>query len=398
MEPRLVRGSLVYTFASPRRLGPGLLCRRVLRLLHSIVLGRPAVEKNAVGGSWEKLGELGKQAGKLRAESSPLCVSLRTRLARSGLGWLAILAVFAPVAAASSGEGAANEVLAGDDGYVGIAICQACHSAETQHWEETRHAELFLKSPRTPLEERACEACHGPGAAHAADPGDREAILAFTREGDRSVEDMNAACLQCHTSGPRVHWAGSMHETEALACSDCHNPMARMSPTGLLREPSLNETCFACHPTQRVDFRKRSRMPLLEGKMNCADCHQPHGSPNEPLLHGTSKVDLCTTCHASKRGPFIWEHAPVTEDCTTCHLPHGSNRDNLLVDSPPFLCQECHSQTGLAHPPATLMTREDLASGSIPAARDPRIMARGCLTCHSQIHGSNHPSGARFHR
>jgi hypothetical protein len=23
---------------------------------------------------------------------------------------------------------------------------------------------------------------------------------------------------------------------------------------------------------------------------------------------------------------------------------------------------------------------------------------RGCVNCHAQIHGSNHPSGARFHR
>lgn len=326
-------------------------------------------------------------------------IAPRTR--RTAFGLLLAAAVL-PAAASAAPDAAANEPSGGgpaaSDGYVGIEVCQACHSAETQHWRGTRHAELFLENPRTPLEKRACEACHGPGAAHVSDPANPESILAFTRGGDRPVEDMNAACLQCHTSGPRVHWEGSIHENESLACSDCHNPMARMSPSGLLRETSLNETCFACHPTQRVDFRKRSHMPLLEGKMDCSDCHQPHGSATEPLLRATSTVDLCTSCHAAKRGPFIWEHAPVTEDCTTCHRPHGSNRENLLVASPPFLCQECHSQAGLAHPPAALLTRENLASGASPAARDPRIIARGCLTCHSQIHGSNHPSGARFHR
>jgi hypothetical protein len=25
-------------------------------------------------------------------------------------------------------------------------------------------------------------------------------------------------------------------------------------------------------------------------------------------------------------------------------------------------------------------------------------MVRGCVNCHAQIHGSNHPSGSRFHR
>ena len=284
------------------------------------------------------------------------------------------------------------------DGYVGMESCRACHSVETDHWRNTIHAEVFLKNPRTELERRACEACHGPGAGHVAAPSDPSRILAFTRRGDRETGEQNAACLQCHLEGERVHWAGSAHDREALACSDCHDAMTRTSPSGLLSESTVNETCFTCHPAQRVEFRKRSHMPLLEGKMQCTDCHQPHGSINDPLLLGSSNFDLCTSCHADKRGPFIWEHAPVTEGCTSCHLPHGSNRENLLVTSPPFLCQECHAQIGVVNHPIELMTRENLASGSLPAGRDPRLIGRSCVTSHVQIHGSNHPSGARFHR
>jgi DmsE family decaheme c-type cytochrome len=139
-------------------------------------------------------------------------------------------------------------------------------------------------------------------------------------------------------------------------------------------------------------------MPLLEGKMQCTDCHQPHGSVNDPLLLASSTFDLCTSCHADKRGPFIWEHAPVTEGCTSCHLPHGSNRAHLLITSPPFLCQQCHNQIGVVNHPTELLTPENLASGSVPAGRDPRLVGRGCVTCHAQIHGSNHPGGAQFHR
>jgi cytochrome c2 len=39
--------------------------------------------------------------------------------------------------------------------------------------------------------------------------------------------------------------------------------------------------------------------------------------------------------------------------------------------------------------------RGNLAGGSFP---DERILNRGCANCHSQIHGSNHPSGPRLHR
>ena len=174
--------------------------------------------------------------------------------------------------------------------------------------------------------------------------------------------------------------------------------MSKISATSLLRESSVKQTCFSCHPIQRVEFRKRSHMPLFEGKLDCHDCHQAHGSVTDPLLRASSTFELCTNCHSDKRGPFIWEHAPVTEGCMSCHLPHGSNRDSLLVTSPPFLCQQCHAQLGIANHPIELLTPENLGTAGIPANRDSRIIGRGCINCHVQIHGSNHPSGARFHR
>ncbi len=279
--------------------------------------------------------------------------------------------------------------------YVGEAICRGCHAQEAKHWNDTVHAEVFRRAKSGDPGARACEACHGPGSRHVASGGQPADILAFTRGSRAAVEEMNAACLACHASGARIHWTGSTHEAEGLACSDCHNPMTRTSATGLLRELTVNQTCFTCHPAQRAEFRKRSHMPLLEGRISCADCHQPHGSITDPLLRADSVNHLCTSCHPEKRGPFLWEHAPVTESCLNCHRPHGSNRDALLTTSPPFLCQECHAQLGLANHPGALQTRANLAGGRRP---DERVVNRGCINCHVQIHGSNHPSGARFHR
>lgn len=282
--------------------------------------------------------------------------------------------------------------------YLGHAVCVGCHSIEAEHWDETIHAKVFLLNPRTLAERRGCEACHGPGSEHLKAPTDRSRIISFTRESHLEIEQMNGVCLECHAGGARIQWSGSAHQAEEVACSDCHNPMTKMSENGLLREATTRATCFACHPRQRVEFGKRSHMPLFEGKIECDDCHQPHGSATNPLLRADSIFELCTNCHSDKRGPFIWEHAPVTEGCTSCHLPHGSNRDSLLVTSPPFLCQQCHAQIGVQNHPIALQTSENLASGQIAANRDPRIIGRGCVTCHVQIHGSNHPSGARFHR
>jgi DmsE family decaheme c-type cytochrome len=168
--------------------------------------------------------------------------------------------------------------------------------------------------------------------------------------------------------------------------------MARFSATGLLKKASVSETCYTCHQQQRAEFRKRSHMPLPEGKMSCENCHNPHGSPTRPLLNADSVNDLCYSCHAEKRGPFLWEHAPVRENCLNCHEAHGSNQEALLVAARPFLCQQCH--TSRTHQ-NRLATVSNLASGPDP---NQRVIARSCQTCHAQIHGSNHPTGVRFLR
>ncbi|MBI2834510.1 MAG: cytochrome C, partial [Acidobacteria bacterium] len=97
----------------------------------------------------------------------------------------------------------------------------------------------------------------------------------------------------------------------------------------------------------------------------------------------------CVNCHAEKRGPFLWEHAPVRENCTTCHDPHGASNDRMLVSKAPMLCQRCHVSS---RHPATIYDAVAVTS------RNSRIIGRACLNCHPNIHGSNHPSGNTFQR
>jgi hypothetical protein len=63
-----------------------------------------------------------------------------------------------------------------------------------------------------------------------------------------------------------------------------------------------------------------------------------------------------------------------------------------LVTTEALLCQRCHSQ--VVHP------SEPLIAATPPYGVVPheRLINRGCGNCHAQIHGSNHPSGPRFHR
>lgn len=276
--------------------------------------------------------------------------------------------------------------------YVGEARCASCHALEKEHWAHTSHAKAFRLNPKNELQKKSCEACHGPGSKHLENAADKSALINFTRKGDTPIEKQNGQCLQCHKGGQRIGWNGSMHQTNQVACTDCHNPMTKGSATGLLAKAGITETCFTCHQQQRAEFNKRSHMPVTEGKMSCEDCHNPHGSNTRPMLKADNLNQLCYTCHAEKRGPFTWEHAPVRENCMNCHSPHGSNNEKLLTVARPFLCQQCH--THVQHP-NDLVTKGNTPAGG---ATDPRGANRNCQNCHAQIHGSNSPSGVRMHR
>jgi DmsE family decaheme c-type cytochrome len=282
--------------------------------------------------------------------------------------------------------------------YVGEKTCLQCHTIEEKHFGHSLHAKVFRLNPKNDLEARVCEACHGPGSRHVSAPTEKRNIVRFTRDSETPLEEQNAQCLTCHKGGQRLHWPGSIHATNQLGCGDCHNPMARLSANSLLKKTSIAETCYTCHQQQRAEFKRRSHMPVPEGKMSCADCHNPHGSGTKPLLKANSINETCYACHAEKRGPFNWEHAPVRESCSNCHHPHGSNHDKLLVAARPYLCQQCHGNT--FHPSAFYGAYQtgNNVFGQPGVALNSRVMGRSCLTCHAQVHGSNHPAGARFQR
>jgi DmsE family decaheme c-type cytochrome len=142
------------------------------------------------------------------------------------------------------------------------------------------------------------------------------------------------------------------------------------------------ETCFQCHKDKRAQMARSSHMPLREGKIVCSDCHNPHGTANESLLKTATINDTCYKCHAEKRGPFLFEHTPVRENCLNCHEAHGSINEFMLKISRPRLCAECH---GIGHAPTG-------------GPNSYQIMGRACMNCHTQIHGTNSPSGALLHR
>lgn len=281
-----------------------------------------------------------------------------------------------------------------------------CHQKEPITFIlQTPHA--VKGDARTPFAQHQCETCHGPSPEHIAESG-KPVTVVFKGKLASPAAERNAKCLSCHGAGLRMHWSGSQHESRGVACNDCHTIHA--TDQKVLRKATQADVCYACHKNERAQSRRISTHPLAatglsaSAKMSCSDCHNPHGSTGPKLLVKNSVTETCFTCHAEKRGPFLWEHAPVSDDCTNCHTPHGSSNAPLLKARAPWLCQECHSGDHAAQ----VNSGANLAAGNLttvnglqqPGAATPRVQssARACLNCHVLVHGSNHPAGAKFQR
>ncbi len=289
-------------------------------------------------------------------------------------------------------------------------VCTICHN---ENWRtpvlsiyQTRHG--VRADARAP----GCQNCHGESDAHRKDPvgTSPEVVFGANSKHLSPAEARNTSCLNCHESRilPRTNWSGSEHETRGVACTSCHD--LHTPDMKVLSKATQAAVCFGCHKTQRAQTHRISTHPLAvtsigsAPKMACSDCHNPHGSTGPKLLVKNSVNETCYTCHAEKRGPFLWEHAPAVDDCTNCHTPHGSTNMALLKARPPWLCQECHSgDHGAALRSGSNLPGGDLSTvnGILPlASQNPAIQsnARFCLNCHVLIHGSNHPAGAKFQR
>jgi DmsE family decaheme c-type cytochrome len=276
----------------------------------------------------------------------------------------------------------------------GARQCMACHS----EGKDPAAHEVFLTpmgisgAADSPFAEGShdCETCHGPSKSHRRKQKDGTRLPpSVTFAANSPFAEQNEICLGCHSDDTRMHWTGSLHEEEEVPCAGCHEVHAARDP--VMDKLAQQEKCFSCHPRTRAETFMASSHPLRFGEMTCSDCHDPHNGNNDFLLKRSTINDTCYTCHAEKRGPYLWEHAPVTEDCSLCHNSHGSNHEALLTQRSPLLCQQCHSPGG--HP-ATAYTSEAAEN----TFQQRFLLARSCGNCHAQVHGSNHPSGVTITR
>ncbi len=240
--------------------------------------------------------------------------------------------------------------------------CAGCHDEIVGAFGKIRHAGV----------KNACDACHTGARKHSesVDPADVQNPAKLSG----LAADKN--CLSCHQN--QATHAGRIrggHARSAVTCVTCH------SIHTTAKKP---DNCGQCHAGTVAEFQRPYKHGLATGAVKCNDCHNVHGRTLSNSFAATSANEPgCFKCHGNKRGPFVFEHAPVRQEgCNSCHEPHGSANPRMLNRAQVHLqCLECHTNT----------TNNASVSGTTPPAfhnlRDPRI--KNCTTCHVKIHGSH---------
>jgi DmsE family decaheme c-type cytochrome len=275
-----------------------------------------------------------------------------------------------------------------------VSDCQGCHEkAFSPAYTKSKHAQA----------DQSCVNCHENVAEHAKAQMAGEKGPVPSMKGLKANQ-VNASCLKCHEKAGQANYQSSMHARRNVACTECHSVHSPKSVKAQLKTKLDSEACYTCHKSERAKAMRTSHHPVREGKMSCSSCHNPHDGSRPKMVKADSVNELCYTCHAEKRGPFLFEHAPVREDCTSCHEPHGTNHKRLLAQKLPNLCWNCHltgsghfgtgdnynTEQGARVAPTGAPTGYPLAGS--------RFVEKSCKNCHVNLHGSNSPSGAYFVR
>jgi hypothetical protein len=152
------------------------------------------------------------------------------------------------------------------------------------------------------------------------------------------------ACADCHQDVIEVHSRG---RHQFVGCETCHGPAAAhvANPTEATpRVPRERDFCPRCHgydPSRPTGFPQIEPASHNPGKP-CVTCHTPH-APAPPTLPSS-----CAACHGEiARTKASSRHATVP--CTRCHEASDQHRDMPRANPPTKpttreFCGECHAK------------------------------------------------------
>ena len=233
--------------------------------------------------------------------------------------------------------------------------CDGCHSVEYD-----------VRTKQVAEWNVGCEKCHGPGAAHAAQPA-RANIFNPARA---DAVHANDTCIQCHSQGQPLRnpiegryydWPVGFHVGGNLS------DFWRLDPAEPGRQDFLYFADGTAHKNrmQGNDF-VTSRM--YQRGVTCFSCHDVHGT-NENADLRRPAATVCLQCHGpqSPNGP----HTPTLE----AHTHHKAG-------SPGSACVACHMPQ-IEQTIADVNVRSHTFSFVTPSTTDRLKVPNPCTLCHT---------------
>lgn len=157
----------------------------------------------------------------------------------------------------------------------------------------------------------------------------------FDREGLPTIVSSRTDCARCHDETSfraavddfdHAAWTGlALTDAHALACADCHEPLARPDDRGRTSAAAQGGSCADCHADphagQFVDAAGAGRCTPCHVATNFSDLRFQHDLHSAFPLDETHRAAACSACHPTERHADrdVVRYRPRGTDCADCH-------------------------------------------------------------------------------
>jgi len=292
----------------------------------------------------------------------PLTIAWDTRpVAQGGQRWFSL--------EAEARVAAGDELHWSGRGYNWNYMCADCHSTDVRKGYDAAADTFHTTSSEINV---ACEACHGPGSAHAvwgAKPSWLRRFLWRDNNLTNTLRERRGVSWSIDsTSGNARRSVARTTDREIETCAQCHGRREHIADGYTAGAPLLDFydpfplLAGVYHPDGQQDDEAYDYASFLQSRMfafgvTCADCHDPH---TQKLRQPGNLV--CAQCHRAAKYD------------TVAHHGHAAG-------SPGASCAACHM------PPATYMEIDPRHDHSIRIPRPDRSISLGvpnaCTQCHA---------------